>query len=93
MDHDTDRIAERLAMPLHARDVLDYLHHQLPGYPFHPDLDPTFVRELHNDFPHLDLLEQIKLFRWYHDNQPPLNNRPRLVLRRWIAGARVRPSR
>ena len=93
MDQDTDRLADRLALPPQARDVLDYLLRQLPGYPFDPDVDQPFVRELHNDFPHLDLLEQIKRFRWYHDNQPPLEHRPRLALRRWIAGARVRPAR
>jgi hypothetical protein len=85
-------LAERLALPAPARDVLDYLHHHLPGYPFDPDIDLPFVQELHNDFPHLDLLEQIKLFRWYHDNQPPLDNRPRITLRRWIGRARLRRS-
>jgi len=84
---------EILALSPDARAVLDYLHHDLPGYPFDPHIDQPFVEELDNDFPHIDLLEQIKLFRWYHDNQPPLHHRPRATLRRWIRGALSRPPR
>jgi hypothetical protein len=68
--------------------VLAYLESHLPGYPFNPDLDTPFVEELVNDFPDVNVLEQLKAFRWYHDNQP-LNpaKKPRLRIRRWIAGA------
>lgn len=93
MSPQTLPLDERLALPPAVRRLLDYLLHDLPGYPFDPDLDTPFVQELHNGFPHLDLVEQIKLFRWYHDNQAPLKRHPRATLRRWIRGARARPSR
>jgi hypothetical protein len=67
--------------------ILDYLEHRLQGYPFDPDLDAEFVFELLEDFPHLDILEQIKLWRWYHNGHPPLQRQPRAALRRWIARA------
>ena len=92
MSSQTLPLAEHLALPPAVRRLLDYLHHDLPGYPFDPDIDTPFALELHNDFPHLDLLEQVKLFRWYHDNQPPLDRHPRATLRRWIRGARARRS-
>jgi len=93
MSTDQHLLADVLTLSTRDRAVLDYLHHRLPGYPFDPDVDRPFVAELHNDFPHLDVLEQIKLFRWYHDNRPPLDRRPRATLRRWIGGARVRGHR
>lgn len=68
--------------------VLAYLESQLPGYPFNPDIDAPFVEELAADFPTVDLLEQIKTFRWYYDNEPLSHaKKPRLKIRRWIAGA------
>jgi hypothetical protein len=68
--------------------VLAYLESQLPAYPFDPDLDIPFVEELVNDFPGVDILEQLKAFRWYYDNQPLAHaKKPRLKLRRWISGA------
>ncbi len=83
------QLAEVLSIPQSARSALNYLEHDLPGYPFNSEIDRPFVEELHNDFPTIDLLEQIKLFRWYHDNGPPLDQRPRVTLRRWIARART----
>jgi hypothetical protein len=71
---------------LEGTSILDYLEHQLPGYPFDPELDRDFVDELLDDFSHLDVLEQIKRYRWYHDNRPP-TRRCRVALRRWIATA------
>jgi hypothetical protein len=67
-------------------EILNYLEEQLPGYPFDQQLDQAFVQELLDDFPNLDVLEEIKRFRWYYDNQPPLR-RPRATIRRWIARA------
>jgi hypothetical protein len=93
MDPQQTHLAELLSLSPQARAVLDYLHHDLPGYPFDPTIDRPFVDELANDFPHIDLLEQVKLFRWYHDNHPPLNGRPRATLRRWIRGALANPRR
>jgi hypothetical protein len=69
-----------------ATPVLHYLGNHLPDYPFDPDVDGHFVAELLADFPHLDLLEEIKSFRWYFDNQPLAHaKKPRLALRRWVA--------
>ncbi len=66
--------------------ILAYLQHRLPGYPYDPDVDHDFVDELVGDFPQSDVLEEIKAFRWYHDNQPATHVRNlRLAIRRWIA--------
>jgi hypothetical protein len=71
--------------------ILDYLEQKLPNYPFDLDIDTPFVEELRSDFPTVDLLEQIKAFRWYYDNEPLSRvKKPRLKLRRWIANA-VKP--
>lgn len=71
------------------RRVLDYLAQKLPGYPFNPDVDRPFVEELLDDFPDIDILEEVKTFRWYYENQPLARVRsPRVALRRWIAKAR-----
>jgi hypothetical protein len=68
--------------------ILSYLESHLPDYPFDPDIDAPFVEELAADFPAVDILDQIKSFRWYYDNQPLAHaKKPRLKLRRWISGA------
>ena len=69
--------------------LLDYLQHDLPGWPYDQKLDEPFLRELLDDFPQVHVLEQVKLFRWYHDNRAP-PGKPRLALRRWIANAKYR---
>lgn len=78
-----------MSLPLDRSEtaaVLDYLEHHLPGWPFDPAIDRPFVEELHDDFPDIYVLEQVKLFRWYHDNQTP-RGKPRPALRRWVANA------
>ncbi len=78
MTTSTDRVAR----------VLDYLEHKLPDYPFDPALDMPFVEELVDDFDHIDILDQIKAFRWFHHNAPCSRvTNPRLSLRRWLARA------
>ena len=72
--------------PLRAAPILDYLRQHLAHYPFDPDLDRVFIDELLEDFPHLDLLEEIKRYRWFHDDQTP-NDRARLALRKWLAAS------
>lgn len=67
--------------------ILDYLEHRLQGYPFDPKVDLDFVEELVDDFPTLDILEQIKVWRWYYNGHPPLQRQPRAALRRWLARA------
>ena len=88
MATDQHHLADTLALSPTARALLDYLEHDLPGYPYDAAIDRPFAEELANDFPHFDLLEQVKLYRWYHDNDPPYRNHPRAALRRWIRGAR-----
>lgn len=70
-----------------ASAILAYLQHRLQGYPFDPKVDPDFVDELLDDFPTLDILEQIKVWRWYYNGHPPLQRQPRAALRRWLARA------
>jgi hypothetical protein len=64
--------------------VLDYLEHHLPGYPFLKSTDVLFVQELQRDFPELDILEEIKTFRWYFDDLASKKTH-RAALRRWIS--------
>lgn len=75
--------------PIEIAPVLDYLKRHMPGYPFDEVIDPVFVEELLDDFDHLDVLEQIKLYRWFHNNRPP-TERSRLAIRRWLAAAKPR---
>ena len=66
--------------------VLDYLQNQFPGYPFLKSTDTLFVEELQRDFPHLNILEEIKTFRWYFDDDLSRNKKTqRATIRRWIA--------
>ena len=68
--------------------LLDYLE-RIPGYPFDPDVDPDFVSELAVDFADIDILEQIKAFRWHHDGRPTKHFKSiRPAIRRWLAAAR-----
>jgi hypothetical protein len=71
--------------------VLTYLQHRMPAWPFEPTIDAAFVHELLDDFPDIDLLEEAKAFRWYYDNRPGERLRNvRLGLRRWINNAWTR---
>jgi len=67
---------------------LEYLEYQIPNYPFERRLDKLFVTELLADFPDVDLLEEIKTFRWYHDSDPVARvANPRVALRRWMSSS------
>lgn len=70
------------------QEILDYLQKCLPGYPFDPQLDAEYVGELLDDFPDINILTEIKAFRWYYNNRP-FNGvkKPRVVLRRWLSNA------
>lgn len=71
--------------------ILDYLRTQIPAYPFDLKLDEDFVHELIHDFDDLDLLEELKTFRWYYNNRPAARFKSvRVGLRRWIANAWAR---
>ena len=73
-------------------DLLAYLQ-RIPGYPFDAKIDPDFAGELLEDFAALDVLEEVKAFRWFHDNQPASRVRHlRLGLRRWLASTLIRRS-
>jgi hypothetical protein len=74
-------------MNLNHHLVLEYLE-RFPGYPFDPDVDTDFLSELEDDFPNIDLLEQIKAFRWHYDGNPAKHFKSlRPALRRWLANA------
>ena len=71
-----------------TEDMLAYLRH-LPSYPFDANMDPAFVKELADDFPSVDILEETKAFRWYYDNEPASKMKQvRVGLRRWMLRAR-----
>lgn len=70
-------------------DVLLYLRDKLPGYTFQLDLDTEFVHELLDDFPDVDLLEEIKTYRWYYDQEIGKKNL-RASIRRWMANTKSR---
>jgi hypothetical protein len=65
-------------------EVLDYLENHLTAYPFNRKLDTDFIVELASDFERLDLLEQIKTFRWFYDDDLSRVSNPRAALRRWM---------
>lgn len=70
-------------------NLLIYLKEKLPGYPFQLALDTLFVRELLEDFPDLDVLEEVKTYRWYYDHE--LNNKNhRASIRRWMTNTKPR---
>ena len=79
-----------------AKPILSYLQSNLPSYPYDEKVDTAFVEELVNDFQDVNILDEIKAFRWFHDNDPAKRVRTmRLTLRRWIAGVkrnRYKPS-
>ena len=68
--------------------IRDYLH-RLPGYPFDPELDADYVEELVDDFSDVNILAEIKNFRWYYNNKPFSSGsaKPRVALRRWLGNA------
>ncbi len=68
--------------------ILHYLERRLPDYPFDSKIDDDYVEELLEDFPEINVLAEIKTFRWYYNNRPFADaEKPRLVLRRWLANA------
>ena len=68
--------------------ILGYLQ-AIRGYPFDPEVDAAFLAELLDDFSSLDLLEQIKAFRWHHDGDPARHFKSlRPAIRRWLTAAK-----
>ena len=73
------------------KTLLDYMKTSMPDYPFDPQIDGPFVCELIADFDHINILEEAKAFRWYHDNNPAKRYRNlRLAFRRWLSNAWAR---
>jgi hypothetical protein len=72
----------------------DYLERALealagvPGYPFDEDHDRPLLAELMSDFSDIDLIDQIKAWRWYRVDNPARLKTPRGALRRWMLRAR-----
>jgi hypothetical protein len=67
-----------------TEEVLEYLENHFCTYPFNRKLDTTFITELAADFQDVNLLEQIKTFRWYYDDDLSRLGNPRAALRRWM---------
>ncbi len=71
-----------------SESISEYLRRRLPGYPFNSELDADYVQELVDDFPDINILAEIKAFRWYYNNKPFSGSRkPRVALRRWLENA------
>jgi len=72
-----------------SREALDYLEHQVPDYPFDPGLDGDLITELMTSYPNLDLLEEVKTFRWCTRRREPLrpSENPRDSLRQWLVSS------
>ena len=73
------------------RDYLDRALESLagvPDYPFSQELDKPLVAELMGDFPDIDIIEQVKAWRWYRIDNPSRLKNPRGALRRWMLRAR-----
>lgn len=61
---------------------------EVPGYPYHETYDRDLLEQIIHDFHDVDIVEQIKAWRWYRvDHQIVLKN-PRSALRRWMLRAR-----
>jgi hypothetical protein len=60
----------------------------IPDYPFSEKIDRTLAAELMRDFPDIDLVEQLKAWRWYRIDNPTKLKNPRSALRRWMMKAR-----
>lgn len=71
-----------------TKATLDYLEYQVPNYPFDRELDCEFITELQSDFPNLDILEEVKTFRWCSRKESFARmGNLRAALRRWIVSS------
>jgi hypothetical protein len=72
----------------------DYLDRALeslagvPNYPFCEEHDRPLLTEIIRDFPDIDIIDQIKAWRWYRVDNPARLKNPRGALRRWMLRAR-----
>ena len=85
-----EQFVSRLCTEKGSQDIsleaLDYLEHQVPDYPFDRGLDRELITELITSYPNLDLLEEVKTFRWCSRRREPLRptENPRDSLRQWL---------
>ncbi len=60
----------------------------ITDFPFDEDVDRPLIAEIMRDFPDVDILEQIRAWRWYRIDNPGILKNPRGALRRWMLKAR-----
>ncbi|RLE23584.1 MAG: hypothetical protein DRJ65_11510 [Acidobacteria bacterium] len=60
----------------------------ITDFPFDEDVDRPLIAELMREFPDVDILEQIRAWRWYRIDNPGILKNPRGALRRWMIKAR-----
>ena len=60
----------------------------VPDYPFCDEHDRLLLTEIIGDFPEIDIIDQIKAWRWYRIDNPARLKNPRGALRRWMLRAR-----
>jgi hypothetical protein len=70
--------------PNQCDQIITYLKNRFDGYPFDADKDIQFVSLLNEDFCHLNILEELKLFHtWIMDVESPRSNL-RTRFRKWL---------
>lgn len=73
-----------------TEDELIYLEKisEVEGYPFDPQKDLEYLRELREDYPQVDFVGEIKKWKSYKiDNPLKANSNPRLQIRNWFENA------
>ena len=70
------------------QDILLECLASIPDYPFSEEIDRPLLAELMQDFPEVDLIDQLKAWRWYRVDNPTKLKNPRGALRRWMQRAR-----
>jgi len=60
----------------------------VPDYPYCEEHDRPLLTEIIRDFPDIDIIDQIKAWRWYRVDNPARLKNPRGALRRWMLRAR-----
>lgn len=65
--------------------LMDYLMHQFDGYPYHEDKDPRYFSRLIDDFPSVDIEEELKQFHaWTLDQSQDKTIYYRSRFRSWL---------
>ena len=70
-----------------TQTLLDLLN-KIDGYPVNASIDQPFLEDLINEFPTVDIHEELIRFRlWLSECRPYPSLRYRLLLRKWIQNA------